>query len=592
MQLQKALQLARSHGLGWKMEVVMSMFVSILSEGCHDCSTLGPVIDLFLDLMTSDVAQSRSLAVNRGVAPLYRYMKVINGLASDVDEHDRTSKGCAPLQLQGGTDGLSAAIINYLQQGLKWIFQDGGHPNGHVNFRSDCAELMQTLTELVGFRLFEEIIAVVQKLPVETSSPAYQRAMAEIMAGVCRGLAFYDLEEEQSSRVAKEVVRSMSFAGSSSSQVWFDSAFFMVDSFDECRLLSIFEIIVTRMAETMDSPEMSTITLCIQLSFMAGYLRGCPDSAFVERMFPRTHGLMASHLDGVRRAASNVLFVMLSSRPAYAQHVQWSHSGADIHYKKSLLVLAEKQSQDPVRTGFWDHAVDIVFSLISMIGTGDDVEMQVEARRILQVLAWTGFAPRERSKELLTRCLDTDDPRFGGMPEGAIKALLKFARTFYGRNHLLFQGSAGQLVDQVVASMGRERVSTASREDFAEVLGLIFHANDVLCSTVSEKIHRQLEQAVRGIKEPETIRERHCLVLVASSLVLSHPYDVPDWVPGLLALLTRFIHDRHPIGAAARRTFGEFKRTHGGRWEEHREKFTEDQLDAISELLVAPAYYA
>ena len=50
--------------------------------------------------------------------------------------------------------------------------------------------------------------------------------------------------------------------------------------------------------------------------------------------------------------------------------------------------------------------------------------------------------------------------------------------------------------------------------------------------------------------------------------------------------------DPSPIDDVARRTLTEFKRTHSETWEEIRDQFTEDQWNAISDVLISPHYYA
>jgi len=41
-----------------------------------------------------------------------------------------------------------------------------------------------------------------------------------------------------------------------------------------------------------------------------------------------------------------------------------------------------------------------------------------------------------------------------------------------------------------------------------------------------------------------------------------------------------------------RKTLGTFKRTHLDSWHDHKQKFTDDQLVVLTELLVSPNYYA
>ncbi|CAF4873071.1 unnamed protein product, partial [Rotaria sp. Silwood1] len=41
-----------------------------------------------------------------------------------------------------------------------------------------------------------------------------------------------------------------------------------------------------------------------------------------------------------------------------------------------------------------------------------------------------------------------------------------------------------------------------------------------------------------------------------------------------------------------KKALSEFRRTHHDSWHEHREKFTEDQLVILADVLISPSYYA
>jgi proteasome activator subunit 4 len=84
---------------------------------------------------------------------------------------------------------------------------------------------------------------------------------------------------------------------------------------------------------------------------------------------------------------------------------------------------------------------------------------------------------------------------------------------------------------------------------------------------------------------------RHAGVLGVSACVRAFPYEVPDWMPAALMNLNDHLHDPSPIEATVRNTFLEFKRTHHDNWQEHKKRFSEDQLQTLSEILVAPSYY-
>ncbi|KAI8894304.1 hypothetical protein BC833DRAFT_605412 [Globomyces pollinis-pini] len=88
------------------------------------------------------------------------------------------------------------------------------------------------------------------------------------------------------------------------------------------------------------------------------------------------------------------------------------------------------------------------------------------------------------------------------------------------------------------------------------------------------------------------LNRRHAAVLGLAALALAFPYEIPDWMPSVLVQLAACHSDPSPINATVRLTFGEFKRTHQDNWDEHKLKFTEQDLYTVSDLLYSPSYYA
>ena len=81
-------------------------------------------------------------------------------------------------------------------------------------------------------------------------------------------------------------------------------------------------------------------------------------------------------------------------------------------------------------------------------------------------------------------------------------------------------------------------------------------------------------------------------VLAVSSLVMLAPYDVPSWLPEVIELLAAFHNEPQPIKGCVSQAFADFKRTHQDNWAAHRERFTPEQQDLISDMLVSPSFYA
>ncbi|CAF1489784.1 unnamed protein product, partial [Adineta steineri] len=96
----------------------------------------------------------------------------------------------------------------------------------------------------------------------------------------------------------------------------------------------------------------------------------------------------------------------------------------------------------------------------------------------------------------------------------------------------------------------------------------------------------------KKVTSAENIVKRHGGVLGLCAIVLSSPYDIPTHVPEALMLLCEHSHDPDLIQKSIKKALSEFRRTHYDSWHEHREKFTEDQLVILADVLISPSYYA
>ena len=88
------------------------------------------------------------------------------------------------------------------------------------------------------------------------------------------------------------------------------------------------------------------------------------------------------------------------------------------------------------------------------------------------------------------------------------------------------------------------------------------------------------------------LRARHTGVLGAAAVIRAHPFDVPPWLPSALAALSRRAADAAPVGAATRRLFGDFKRTHADNWEAQKRLFSVEQLAEVAEVSGGSNYFA
>ena len=102
--------------------------------------------------------------------------------------------------------------------------------------------------------------------------------------------------------------------------------------------------------------------------------------------------------------------------------------------------------------------------------------------------------------------------------------------------------------------------------------------------------HKDFFQKLK--KDKKMLCAHHSGILGLCSLVEAYPHDVPSFMPEVLMELQRHLHDPQPVPKTIKKTLQEFKRTHQDNWDEHKLKFTEDQLIVLTDLLVSQNYYA
>jgi proteasome activator subunit 4 len=105
-------------------------------------------------------------------------------------------------------------------------------------------------------------------------------------------------------------------------------------------------------------------------------------------------------------------------------------------------------------------------------------------------------------------------------------------------------------------------------------------------------IKSKKHQSSNILEDCDELATYHSGILGLCAIVEAHPYNVPDYVPGLLMELVRHLHDPQPIPKTIKNTFQEFKRTHQDNWQEHKLKFSDHELIVLNDLLVSPNYYA
>merc|ERR1719223_1495185 len=107
-----------------------------------------------------------------------------------------------------------------------------------------------------------------------------------------------------------------------------------------------------------------------------------------------------------------------------------------------------------------------------------------------------------------------------------------------------------------------------------------------------EKLAKKYMKLARNNSADAALAKRQGGILGLSAMVSTCPYTVPDHLPAVLAFLTDYAKDPAPVKKHLQHLFAEFRRTHRDEWPIFKEKFTEEQLDAISTMQMAPSYFA
>lgn len=569
---------------GWKLRIYLVILMSILSESLSDKpgtddDLMESLCETFLEFMNSEIASVRSLAVNRGVDILHRLYQKRSGLYPLIDlDQCHSVHTFKPA-------GHNLDIKSFFTTFIHWATMDmnGNELSLNLGFRMDCAELYQTLAELSG----TEIVAIVEGAmeEVENKSPlAYQRAACEILTGISRGLGLLGwMTEEVVDKLSLMIIKEVLNASIDVGKVWNESMRWAFDSVS--RPNQLFHLLDRLECSLIDGINQSTSFKCVMIQLLTGVYRSVMIEAISPRMLSLLEGYLSDSYDSIRRNTAHILATMASKHFIdFANILKLDPSRPE--GSKGLLVLVERMVLTPLKGRFWKLYPDILNVLIQM-STIADKELQAETRRVLKVMAWTSSAPSD-SIDIIGRLFEILQ-NTGTTYQGRSRAL-EWLQIFYTRNYNALGQDARKIIEETMKYVTDKDLDV--RMEASNVLKLIFHTQPVLSAEYKVVFEAKLRGELDKIKDPSGTAERHGAVLSAGSLILSHPYRLPSWIPGLLSLLARFINDRNPIGTSARKTFSEFRRTHSDTWEIDREQFSVEQLDAINELSIAPSYYA
>jgi hypothetical protein len=245
--------------------------------------------------------------------------------------------------------------------------------------------------------------------------------------------------------------------------------------------------------------------------------------------------------------------------------------------------------------------INKMISTLLDISKYEDTELQEFNNNILRMYAQIIY-PQSMVETGLNHLLDT----ISTTPSWHIKMRILPVLQIYFFKHLFYISS--ELKDKVIQLLAhtlqdsRIEVRQLANETLSGIIRCssresIEHLKNYFEELLKEKLPKKSKKnTTKNLEEkPEynkILIKRHAGVLGLSSLVQAFPYDIPSWLPEVLCTIALCINNPSPIHPTVKKTYADFKRTHQDTWHEDIQKFTEDQLSIITDLLISPSYYA
>eukprot|EP00980_Cylindrotheca_fusiformis_P017401 scaffold5398_cov120-Cylindrotheca_fusiformis.AAC.3 len=193
-----------------------------------------------------------------------------------------------------------------------------------------------------------------------------------------------------------------------------------------------------------------------------------------------------------------------------------------------------------------------------------------------------------------------------------------FLRCFQGSHKFLFTEEHAEKITAIVADLladDRREVSSAA---MAAITGIVaaLPAPSVAklvgkysmlakkstmkkrktAKNATAKASSNLTEEQQREKETKRAKNQQSSVFFLCAAILSQPYDTPPYVPKALAAISKHSFERNaPLSVRdiVKKCCAEYKRTHmSDNWEVHRRVFTQEELEALEDVVSSPHYYA
>jgi len=553
------------------------------------------------------------------------------------------------------------------------------HEKGLDFFNMDRGIFMCFLFENIGPKLGQIFQCHIEKL-VCSPEESQQRAAAEMVYGLVRGMRFWDYQSAQQAwtwliPVFQQVLSNVTLETQSDWDLCFSGA---SNKGDPNRLRPMLELLVTSenlvsQGAFKESSYLLFVTKCLSSNWRA------------RDLFVRTYNILRQHWDhpynNVRHQIANTMSTLLCMDiplKGSANKEEWN-IGDGFPTKKTFLdeiipmlnlhhpnpefsreetpvsgmttpISGTATPQPPTA----EASPNTSSEDISMTTDVDDEEtkrsnriletaslwltnqirnfsstMSVEMFRLLPYLCQ--FIGTEKDQDVSQSCLQAlCYLSICILPEEAIQPMLDMVKRIVQSSSYKTKMSVLEFVQVsvftnflkiVVNASYKEQVQTivinllqddnlTVRIKAGKILGGLLHSGFIdnsqvqtLLTSLRSFIRPKMTRRGKKFIKPEIKKDQldnskdktithHAGIIGLCAFVEAFPYDVPDFVPPVLMELSTHLNDSQPIPTTIKKCLQEFKRTHQDNWQEHKTKFTEDQLLVMTDLLVSQNYYA
>lgn len=175
------------------------------------------------------------------------------------------------------------------------------------------------------------------------------------------------------------------------------------------------------------------------------------------------------------------------------------------------------------------------------------------------------------------------------------ETITKVAVCLLGDDRREVSSAAMAAVTGIIAAMPAEKVADLVDKYIVEAKRSKMKKTNKSSSIKSEELSGT-ETSEKKAKEEKRSKMQQTSVYFLCATVLSRPYDTPRYVPKALAAISKHSFKRNaPLGIrdTVKKCCAEYKKTHmSDNWEVHRSVFSQEELEALEDVVSSPHYYA